>query len=144
MLARSLTSRAGLLRSPAFTPKVVPGTRLDNRVRLASAVPPVRDEMDGAGRPGPVCGGMARRDIPPYSAAGRIAPTSSGGGRSCRPEPGARPEGDATLVSIAQVYLVCRLCERMLLFAFCLATRIRKVRGKALVLKKDSIALCLH
>ena len=27
--------------------------------------------------------------------AGRIAPTSSGGGRSCRPEPGARPEGDA-------------------------------------------------
>ena len=59
-LARSLTSRAGLLRSRAFTPKVVPGARLDNRVRLASAVPPVRDEMGGAGRPGPVCGGMAR------------------------------------------------------------------------------------
>ena len=94
-LARSLTSRAGLLRSRAFTPKVVPGARLDNRVRLASAVPPVRDEMGGAGRPGPVCGGMAQRDIQPCSAAGRIAPTSSGGGRSCRPEPGARPEGDA-------------------------------------------------
>ena len=59
-LARSLTSRAGLLRSPAFTPEVVPGARLDNRVRPASAVPPVRDEMGGAGRPGPVCGGMAR------------------------------------------------------------------------------------
>ena len=59
-LARSLTSRAGLLRSPAFTPEVVPGTRLDNRMRPASAVPPVRDEMGGAGRPGPVCGGMAR------------------------------------------------------------------------------------
>ena len=96
-LARSLTSRAGLLRSPAFTPEVVPGARLDNRVRPASAVPPVRDEMGGAGRPGPVCGGMARRDIQPCSAAGRIAPTSSGGGRSCRPEPGARPEGDARI-----------------------------------------------
>ena len=59
-LARSLTSRAGLLRSRAFTPKVAPGARLDNRVRPASAVPPVRDEMGGAGRPGPVCGGMAR------------------------------------------------------------------------------------
>ncbi len=32
-LARSLTSRAGLLRSPVFTPKVVPGARLDNRRR---------------------------------------------------------------------------------------------------------------
>ena len=31
-----------------------------SRARPASAVPPVRDEMDGAGRPGPVCGGMAR------------------------------------------------------------------------------------
>ena len=30
------------------------------RAPLASAVPPVRDEMGGAGRPGPVCGGMAR------------------------------------------------------------------------------------
>ena len=29
-----------LLRSRAFTPKVVPGARLDNRMRLASAVPP--------------------------------------------------------------------------------------------------------
>jgi len=96
-LTRSLTSRAGLLRSRAFTPEVVPGARLDNRVRLASAVPPVRDEMDGAGRPGPVCGGMARRDIQPYIAAGRIAPTSSGGGRCSRPEPGARPEGDARI-----------------------------------------------
>ena len=28
-----------LLRSRAFTPKVVPGARLDNRLRLASAVP---------------------------------------------------------------------------------------------------------
>ena len=32
----------------------------DPRAPLASAVPPVRDEMGGAGRPGPVCGGMAR------------------------------------------------------------------------------------
>lgn len=32
----------------------------DPRARPASAVPPVRDEMGGAGRPGPVCGGMAR------------------------------------------------------------------------------------
>ena len=32
-LARSLTSRAGLLRSRAFTPEVVPGARLDNRRR---------------------------------------------------------------------------------------------------------------
>lgn len=30
------------------------------RAWFASAVPPVRDEMVGAGRPGPVCGGMAR------------------------------------------------------------------------------------
>ena len=99
-LARSLASRAGLLRSRAFTPKVVPGARLDNRVRPASAVPPVRDEMGGAGRPGPVCGGMARRDIQPCSAAGRIAPTSSGGGRYSRPEPGARPEGDARMTKL--------------------------------------------
>ena len=32
-LARSLTSRAGLLRSRAFTPEIVPGARLDNRRR---------------------------------------------------------------------------------------------------------------
>ncbi len=84
-------------RGPAPVPRLHSqgrsSARLDNRVRPASAVPPVRDEMGGAGRPGPVCGGMARRDIQPCSAAGRIALTSSGGGRCSRPEPGARPEG---------------------------------------------------
>ena len=94
-LPRLFRRGAGQPGSRHVFPKCYPRNDPRELWITASAVPPVRDEMGGAGRPGPVCGGMARRDIQPCSAAGRIAPTSSGGGRSCRPEPGTRPEGDA-------------------------------------------------
>ena len=58
---------------------------------------PARQGRDGRGRAPRtgVRGDGSGRDIQPCSAAGRIAPTSSGAGRCSRPEPGTRPEGDA-------------------------------------------------
>ena len=96
--ARSLWSR--------LQPAPVPRLHSRGRSRRATGQPgapcvsgPAREGRDGRGRAPRtgVRGDGSGRDIQPCSAAGRIAPTSSGGGRCSRPEPGARPEGDARI-----------------------------------------------
>ena len=66
--------------------------RLAQRLAPASAVPPDRAEIVGAGRAGPGFGGVARDETFSRMPQPR-ASTRSARVEAMRPEPGARPEG---------------------------------------------------
>lgn len=94
MLARSLWSRAGLLRPCASTPKFVPAQGWTTGLMARVSGPARRDEMGGAGRPGPGGRGTGSgRDRHPPLSGREHRPDQLGWRPACRPEPGTRPEG---------------------------------------------------